>query len=284
MGYGWVNQTLARSAHFISIMDILTILGITIGVGAIVIGNSMEGGTVSFLLQPVPLFIVVGGTVGAAMVQSCTSSFKRALAMLPWVFFRHRAACEISLVDVMEWNRVLRDKGVIAFEQYAENIRDPFVKRAVTLMADGQSAEKIESTLEIELEEIHHDEMLAVQVYESMGGYSPTVGLIGAILGLIQVMQNITNPEHLGQGISIAFVATIYGLLMANMVFIPLAKKLEMLVNLRARHHEMITAAIVALSRRENPQQITSRLEAYLSHMVNPRYSLTDTKPSGKKK
>lgn len=260
-------------------MDILTLLGITIGIGAILLGNALEGGAISFLFQPVSFLIVFGGTIGATMAQSCYSAFKRAIIILPWTLFHKNAYCELKPVDVTNWSKVWREGGPAALEEFAaEHTKDPFIQRALELLVEGHPAETLEATLEIELEEIHHEDMVAVQVYESMGGYSPTIGLIGAILGLIQVMQNITDPDQLGSGISTAFIATIYGLGLANILYIPIAKKLETLVNLRARHHEMITAAVVAMAHKENPRYITSRLSAYLSH--DAIYSIGEDLPA----
>lgn len=244
----------------------MTLLGLIISIGAVVVGNILEGGTLSFLFQPSALIIVLGGTIGATMTQSCPKVFFHAIRMVATTLFRKNISCKVSLPDIWDWNLTMRSGNQQRIQQLIDAQRDPFIIKTLQLLRTQSDHHKVRDILDVELEQSHEDGMHAVQVFESMGGYSPTIGIIGAILGLIQVMNNIADPEALGTGIAVAFVATIYGVGFANLIYLPLAEKLKALVIFRSRYHEMIAAGATSIVQGDNINVINNRLESYMCH------------------
>jgi len=242
----------------------LTILGVILGFSAILGGNYIEGGQFASLLNLPALIIVFFGTLGASMVHFPPKIFFHSLKIL-WLVVKPRdLSLTTQISKVVRWSSLARKEGLLGLEAMVEREKDPFSKKALQLLVDGNEPEVIRDSLELELNTLEHNEMQAARVFEAMGGYSPTIGIIGAVIGLIQVMQNLSNPELLGAGIATAFVATIYGVGLANLVFIPVANKLKFQAYALLQSKEMMLEGIVAIAEGENPRNIEMKLSGYL--------------------
>jgi len=246
-------------------MDILSIIGIIVGVGAILLGQFIEGGHIGSLLNGPAILIVGGGTIGAVMLQTPLKIFARSMRMLIWMFVPPRSDPEQTMMAIVDWSKITRKEGLLGLERLVEEEPEPFARKGLQLLVDGNEPEVIRNSLEVELYARESQDTEAAKVYEGMGGYSPTIGIIGAVMGLIHVMGNLADPSQLGGGIAVAFVATIYGVGLANLIFLPIANKLKLLVKQRSMHHEMTIEGLVAIAEGENPTNIQSRLEGYFS-------------------
>jgi chemotaxis protein MotA len=245
-------------------MDILSLLGIIIGFGAIIGGQYLDGGHIDSILNAVALFIVLGGTLGAVMLQTPLSTFLRALKMLSWVFFPPQHSPKELLEKILEWNQVARREGLFKLESLADLEEDPFIQKGLQLISDGGTPEMIREILENDLYIDESKDIQSAKVYEAMGGYSPTIGIIGAVLGLIHVMRNLAEPSSLGSGIAVAFVATIYGVGLANLLFLPIASKLRSTIERRSSYYIMLIEGIIKVADGENPHIIESHLQVYI--------------------
>ena len=245
-------------------MDILSILGLLIGFGAIIVGQYLEGGHLDTILNAVALLIVLGGTLGAVMLQTPMNTFLRALKMTVWIFKPPQQSAKRLLEKILDWNQIARREGLLRLEAMAMEETDIFTQKGLQLIADGAEPEIIREILETDLDIMENNELQAAKVYEAMGGYSPTIGIIGAVLGLIHVMGNLADPSSLGSGIAVAFVATIYGVGLANLLFLPIGNKLKTLVQRRTQLQMMLIDGLISVADGDNPRNIESRLQAYL--------------------
>jgi len=245
-------------------MDILSILGLLIGFGAIIVGQYLEGGHLDTILNAVALLIVLGGTLGAVMLQTPMNTFLRALKMTIWIFKPPQQSAKRLLEKILDWNQIARREGLLRLEAMAMEETDIFTQKGLQLIADGAEPEIIREILETDLDIMENNDLQAAKVYEAMGGYSPTIGIIGAVLGLIHVMGNLADPSSLGSGIAVAFVATIYGVGLANLLFLPIGNKLKTLVQRRTQLQMMLIDGLISVADGDNPRNIESRLQAYL--------------------
>jgi chemotaxis protein MotA len=245
-------------------MDILSIVGLIVGFGAILGGNVLEGGHIGSLLQLTAFVIVAGGTIGAVMFQTPLQTFMRGLKMFVWVFMPPRIAAAEAVQKILGWSNIARKEGLLGLEAMVSLEADSFSAKGLQLLVDGTEPDTIRAILEVELAAHEHHDTQAAKIYEGMGGYSPTAGIIGAVMGLIHVMANLSDPSKLGSGIAVAFVATIYGVGLANLLFLPAANKLKAHVHSQTQYREMIIEGFVAISRGENPRNIETRLQGYL--------------------
>jgi len=244
-------------------MDIFAIAGLITAFAAIVVGNWLEGGHLSSLLQYTAFLIVIGGTVGAVMLQTPGAIFKLAMKRASWVFVPPKLDNEQAIQAVLEWSNTARREGLLGLESLIGEQSDPFISKGLQLLVDGSEPEAIRRALEVELDTREQQELQAAKVFEGMGGYAPTVGIIGAVLGLIHVMNNLAEPSKLGSGIAVAFVATIYGVGAANFLFLPMANKLKSLAHAQSRQREMLIEAFASISEGENPRAIETRLRGF---------------------
>lgn len=245
-------------------IDILTILGLIIGVAAILVGQYLEGGEISTLINGPAALIVIGGTLGAVMLQSPLSVFIRSIKMLWWIFNTPKIDNEGTIRKIISWSNIARREGLLGLENLEDAEKDPFSKKGLQLLIDGSEPEAIRTIMEVDVHTRESFDIQAARVYESMGGYSPTIGIIGAVLGLIQVMGNLSDPSKLGAGIAVAFVATIYGVALANLVFLPIATKLKSIVVSDAHFNEMIIEGLVSIAEGENPRNIETKLLGFI--------------------
>ncbi|HEB95936.1 MAG TPA: flagellar motor protein [Sedimenticola thiotaurini] len=245
-------------------MDLLSIIGVAIALGAILGGNALEGGQVDALLNGPALVIVFGGTLGAILLQTPLPVFLHAMRLAGGVFFPPRHRLGPAIKKMVEWSNVARKEGLLGLEAAAETEPDLFIRKGMQLLVDGSEPEVIRSIMEVELESGEQHDLQAARVFESMGGYSPTIGIIGAVMGLIHVMQNLADPSMLGSGIATAFVATIYGVGLANLFLIPFGSKMKSLAMAKSHYREMIIEGVVSIAEGENPRNIESKLQGYL--------------------
>lgn len=245
-------------------MDILSFAGIVLAFVAILGGNALEGGHLSSLVQPTAFLIVAGGTVAAVMVQTPLSTFIKAMKITGWVFVPPKLDFKTAVDKIVEWGNVARREGLLGLETMAETETDPFIKKGLQLLVDGSEPDTIRGVLEVELSATEHQENAAAKVYDGFGGYSPTIGIIGAVMGLIHVMENLSDPSKLGPGIAVAFVATIYGVALANLFFLPMANKLKGVVHHRSQFKELTIEGLAAIAAGENPRNIELKLHGYL--------------------
>lgn len=244
-------------------MDKISFIAILGGLTAILAGQALEGGHIASLIQVTAFLIVIGGTASAVMLQSTPRQFMTGLQMAKWVFMPPNFEFEKQIRDIVGWSNTSRRSGLLALEGYLNAQKDPFTKKALQLLVDGGEPQVIREVLEVELEAHEHARKLAAKIWESAGGYSPTMGIMGAVLGLIHVMENLSDPSKLGGGIAVAFVATVYGVGAANLLFLPMAHKLKHLITLESTARELVIEGIVAIANGENPRQIEARLRGF---------------------
>jgi chemotaxis protein MotA len=250
--------------HWRTVVDLMTIIGIALALGSILGGQMLEGGHVGSIMQMTAFMIVIGGTLGAVCVQNPMSVIMKSAAMLPLALFDPKHDSKADIARIVELANLSRKQGLLALEAKIKEINDTFFKKGVQLIVDGTEAKTIQEILELEVE--HHEEegLTAAKVYEAAGGYAPTVGILGAVLGLIHVMENLADPTKLGSGIATAFVATIYGVGSANILFLPIANKLKLKVKRESSARTIIISGLVGLANGDNPRLLQEKLQGYL--------------------
>ncbi|MCS5708592.1 flagellar motor protein [Candidatus Berkiella cookevillensis] len=247
-------------------MDSLTIIGFMLGVTAILAGQYIDGGQLSMLLNVPALIIVLGGTFGAVLLESPHFVFKRALEIFPWVIFPPDKHYYKDLKNIIHWSILARNEGMLSLEKFLTSDEiSSYTRRGLQLIVDGHSSDVIRDIMMHELDVREVKDLQAARVFESMGGYSPTIGIIGAVLGLIHILGSLNKPELLGPGIAVAFVATIYGVAFANIFCIPVSKKLKNQILNRTIQNSMIMEGICAIAKGEHPQAIEYKLLSYVS-------------------
>ena len=247
-------------------MDILSIIGIVLGLIAIIGGAILKGSSAGALVGSAAFVIVVMGTLAASLVQTPMSTFMRAWSIISWVFKPPVADPTAMIEKIVEWSNVARKQGLLGLEPAVEQEQDEFLKKGLQSLVDGGEPEAIRSSMEIELDTMEHFDTQAAKVFESMGIYSPTLGIIGAVMGLMAVMQNLNDPSKLGHGIAAAFVATIYGIAFANLLFLPMSNKLEAVIHGQMQVRTMVIEGLIAIAQGENPRNIESKLQGYFHH------------------
>jgi chemotaxis protein MotA len=244
-------------------MDILSIIGVVLGLIAIIGGAILKGSSAGALVGSAAFVIVVVGTLAASLVQTPMSTFLRAWGIIAWVFKPPVTDPTAMIEKIVEWSNIARKQGLLGLEPAVEQERDGFLKKGLQSLVDGGEPEAIRSSMEIELETMEHFDTQAAKVFESMGVYSPTLGIIGAVMGLMAVMQNLADPSKLGHGIAAAFVATIYGIAFANLIFLPMANKLKSVIHGQMQVRTMVIEGLIAIAQGENPRNIESKLQGY---------------------
>ena len=245
-------------------MDKISVLGLLLGIVAIIGGQILEGGNVGSLSQPTALLIVLGGTMGAVMLQSPYATFMRGMRMVRWVWYPPVVDYRLLIKQISNWSQVSRREGLLALENSINQLKDDFARKGLQLLVDGAEPERLREVLEVEISTFEEEMKLSAKIWEAAGGYSPTIGILGAVLGLIHVMENLSDPSKLGAGIAVAFVATIYGVGLANLVFLPMANKLKAHINRLVVQREMIVDGLVGIANGDNPRIIESRLQGYV--------------------
>ena len=245
-------------------MDKISILGLLIGIAAIVGGQVLEGGHIGSLSQPTALLIVLGGTMGAVMLQSPYATFVRGMRMVRWVWVPPAVNYPQLITQITAWSQLSRREGLLALENSMGQVKDDFARKGLQLLVDGAEPERLREVLEVDINTYEQELKMSARIWEAAGGYSPTIGILGAVLGLIHVMENLSEPSKLGAGIAVAFVATIYGVGLANLVFLPMSNKLKAHIHRLIVQREMIVDGLVGIANGDNPRIIESRLQGYI--------------------
>lgn len=250
-------------------MDILIPLGIVLSLTAILIGQAMEGGHVGSILQLTAFLIVIGGTIGAVMVNYPMKPFLMAFKLAKEALLPGKTNYEGYISQLENFAQVARKEGILALESKIKNIKDPFLTRGLQYVIDGIEPETLKKILEIEMSCQEDRELLSAKVFETAGGFAPTVGILGAVIGLIHVMENLADPSKLGPGIATAFVATIYGVGSANLLFLPLAGNIKIKIKSRTLIKEITIEGLIGIATGENPRLLRDKLEGYIERSNN---------------
>lgn len=245
-------------------MDWGSVAGIIIALAGILLGQAVEGGHISSLMQPAALMIVLMGTFGAVLLQTNPKTFIAGLLMIRQIFRLPVDDRKALAVRTIGWSNYARKEGIFMLESHLRRETDPFVIKGLRLMIDGTPPEKIREIMAIDMYFYEMHLRNAAKIWDAAGGYAPTVGILGAVLGLIHVMENLSDPSKLGSGIAVAFVATIYGVGLANLVFLPIAGKLKAHIQNDMKRREMLLNAWVSIANGDHPRIVEERLEAYL--------------------
>ena len=246
-------------------MDKGSFAGLVIALGGILIGLILEGGRVSQVLQPTAAIIVFGGTLGAVMLQFPLRVVFAAFRALAGVFFDRSRDPQSLIAEIVRYANVARKDGIVSLDSQLDSIQDPFLKKTLMLAIDGTEPQEIRKMMELELDnQAEHDDHIP-KVFESAGGFSPTIGIIGAVLGLIQVMQHLDDIGEVGRGIAVAFVATLYGVGAANLFFLPVAGKIKMRMRQGQTLREMVLEGVISILEGMNPRMIETKLMGFFS-------------------
>lgn len=245
-------------------MDWGSVAGLALALVGVLLGQVLEGGRVGSLVQPAAFSIVMIGTLGAVLLQSGWRNFLAGVQLSRHAFLRTRDDSDQLLHDVTMWSATARREGLLSLERFLKTQTDPFIQKGLRLVVDGIEPYKLRETLEIAITAYETQQRHASRIWEMAGGYAPTVGILGAVLGLIHVMENLSDPSRLGSGISVAFVATVYGVGSANLVFLPIGGKLKLWVNREVVRREMLADAFGCIATGDNPRLIEERIMTYL--------------------
>jgi chemotaxis protein MotA len=235
---------------------------VVVSVGLILLGNALEGGHIDSLLQPTAALIVFGGTIGAVMVAFPLKEFVHGLKLGKLAFVGGKHDLGGVAKELVELATIARKDGVLALEGRLADVKDPFMKKALSYVVDGVDAEVTRDSLDAAIDGEFHEECAAGKVWESAGGFAPTIGILGAVLGLIHVMQNLSDPSKLGGGIAVAFVATVYAVGAANLLFLPLAAKIKRRLTLEKERKTLIMEGVLAIQQGMNPRVLEQKLFA----------------------
>ncbi|MHB8069772.1 MAG: flagellar motor protein [Desulfobaccales bacterium] len=246
-------------------MDKSTIFGLLLASTALIGGHFLEGGSLGMILQITAMIIVFGGTIGAVFISFPRSQLRQAWQEFHQIFREPKDEAPAYLARIIEFAYRGRREGMLSLEKDLPKISDPFFRRGLQLVIDGHNHQKIQEVLEVELEHLDDNGQVPARVFETAGGYAPTIGILGAVLGLIHVMQNLTDPAKLGVGVAVAFVATVYGVASANLFFLPIGHKLRLRNEKRMLVKEMVMAGILGLAHGDHPRLIEEKLRGFLT-------------------
>ncbi len=240
------------------------LLGVVVAFAAVLFGNALEGGQLSALFDLPALIIVLGGTLGAVILQTPWLKLRRACQIVKWIVLppQNDVAQEIS--RIAGWSRLARREGLLGLENILDGVSDRFQRKGLELVVDGLEPHVIRRLMENDSHAHTDADLAASAVFRAMGGYAPTIGILGAVIGLIQVMGNLANPQELGQGIATAFVATIYGVGFANLLFLPVADRLRSIVLRESIYDDLFIEGLIAIAEGDHPKSIEVRLQGFL--------------------
>jgi chemotaxis protein MotA len=245
-------------------MDLATILGMIIGLASVVGGQILEGGHLSQIMQGTAALIVFGGTLGAALVSFPMQDLKKALAMLPALFRNVDLDVRPTIDEIIRIATIARKEGVLAVEGQRDSIQNPLFRKTIKYVIDGFEPNTVKEIIDTEIYLAFEEEEAAGKVYEGAGGYSPTIGIIGAVLGLIHVMSMLNDPSRIGEGIAVAFVATVYGVGVANLFLIPMGTKLKRKAAQKMLTKEVVKLGVVGIQEGLNPHFLQEKLEVFV--------------------
>jgi chemotaxis protein MotA len=244
-------------------VDLATLLGIVLGLGAILGGLVLEGGQITDIAQVTAAIIVLGGTIGAVMISTPPKVLMGGLKRMMGVIKDPVPPISELLEEMIGYATQARKQGLVSLEATAEGVNDPFLKKGLMLAVDGSDLQEIRVMLDLEIDLEESRAEAEAKVFESAGGYAPTVGIIGAVLGLIQVMKNLADIDEVGHGIAVAFVATVYGVGAANLFFLPVAQKIKARTQAETKRRMLISEGVTGIVEGLNPKLLRSKLEAF---------------------
>ena len=245
-------------------MDLVSLIGTILAFVVVAVGTVLKGSSLESLWNPAAFLIVFAGTFAALMVQTPGKVLKRAMQLLPMVYRPPVHFPQTLISQVIGWSEISRRQGLLGLEPQLDSLKDGFARKGLQLVIDGGEPEAIRSVLEVEMGTREQTDIDAAKVFENAGTYSPTMGIIGAVMGLMAVMQNLADPSKLGHGIAAAFVATIYGIGLANLLMLPIASRLKGLIHKQTEMREILVEGLVSIAQGDNPRQIESKLQGYL--------------------
>ena len=246
-------------------MDWASLAGLVLALAGLFVGHVLEGGKLASLLQPAAFAIVVVGTAGAVLLQTEAPTFLRGVAMLKWVFRPPPNQRARLARDIAQWNLHARRDGLLSLERHMHENPDRFIQKGLRLVVDGIAPEKLRGLLEAEVTAYEFGQRQALGIWASAAGYSPTIGILGAVLGLIHVMENLTDPSRLGAGIAVAFVSTMYGVGLANLLFHPVGNKLKGIVAETVTQYEILTEVFFDIASGDHSRVIEERMASLLT-------------------
>ncbi|MVW63058.1 flagellar motor protein [Massilia sp. NEAU-DD11] len=245
-------------------MDLTSLLGLLLALAGIFVGHTLDGGKFSSLFQPAAFAIVVVGTFGAVLLQTKSQAFVRGVRMLRWVFVTPPDRRQALAREIHLWSLSARRDGLLSLEQYMAKA-DPFIQKGLRLVVDGIQPDKLRSLMHTEINNYEFRERQAARIWESAAGYAPTVGILGAVLGLIHVMENLSDPSKLGAGIAVAFVSTVYGVGLANLFFYPVGNKIKGIVSERVAQYEILADVFHDIATGDYTRVLDERVACLLS-------------------
>nr|WP_202114536.1 flagellar motor protein [Telluria cellulosilytica] len=241
-----------------------SLLGLLLALAGIFVGHTLDGGKFSSLFQPAAFAIVVVGTFGAVLLQTKSQAFVRGVRMLRWVFVTPPDRRQALAREIHLWSLSARRDGLLSLEQYMAKA-DPFIQKGLRLVVDGIQPDKLRSLMHTEINNYEFRERQAARIWESAAGYAPTVGILGAVLGLIHVMENLSDPSKLGAGIAVAFVSTVYGVGLANLFFYPVGNKIKGIVSERVAQYEILADVFHDIATGDYTRVLDERVACLLS-------------------
>lgn len=245
-------------------MDLASVIGTILGISAVVGGQVLEGGHVSQIMQGTAALIVVGGTLGAMMVSFPTSDIKKAISLIPLIYKNVNMDVRPVIEEIIRIATIARKEGVLAVEGQRESIQDPLFKKSIKFVIDGFEPNTVKEIIDTEIFLAFEEEEAAGKVFEGAGGFAPTIGIIGAVLGLIHVMSMLNDPSKIGEGIAVAFVATVYGVGLSNLFLIPWGTKLKRKAAQRMLAKEVVKLGVVGIQEGLNPHFLQEKLEVFV--------------------
>jgi chemotaxis protein MotA len=260
-------------------LDKASLLGLVVAIGGILAGLLLEGGSMSQILQPTAAMIVFGGTLGAVMLQFPLAIILLAFRQLGSVFINPQSDAQARITELVRYAQQARRNGIVSLDPELPNIQDSFLKRCLMIAVDGTEPQELRKMMELELDNQAEYEEQVPQVFESAGGFSPTIGIIGAVLGLIQVMQHLDKIEEVGKGIAVAFVATIYGVGSANLLYLPMAGKMKLRIRDEQIIREMTLEGVVSILEGMNPRMLETKLVGFLVEADQNEKEAEETEP-----
>ncbi len=249
--------------------DVATLAGLLLAFGGVVGGLILEGGEIHDIAQYTAAVIVLGGTLGAVLIATPLSVAIGATKQLFAVFFDRASSPDAAIEEIIEYATKARKNGIVSLEQDADNVADPFLRKALNLAVDGTDLQELRKMMELEISLEEQQREAEAKVFEAAGGFAPTIGIIGAVMGLIQVMKNLEDIEKVGHGIAVAFVATVYGVGIANIFFLPAANKIKARMQSGILIKEAMLEGVVGIVEGLNPKLIRSKLDAYAASTTN---------------
>jgi chemotaxis protein MotA len=245
-------------------MDITTIFGLLLGISAVLVSFLMEGGHISSLLQAPAMILVIFGTFGASIITTSFSQLTSLPKLIKIILFEKKLNPQELIDLIYDLSQKSRKNGLLSLEKELNTIQDSFLKKAIQLAIDGFETNKIREILEIEVSYIEERHKVGAAFFQKLGGFSPTLGIIGTVLGLIHALANMESSESMAQSIAAAFIATLWGVALANLIYLPIADKLKVKHQDEALYLEIISEGVISLAMGDNPRVIRMKLLSFL--------------------